>query len=183
MDIPVLVTDRLRLRGWSLDDLPAFTRLNANPDFMTYFGNGQPITQTDSWKVMATIAGHWHLTGFGLWLVEERDTGAFVGRVGLIHMDEWPATEVGWGIHPEHWGKGYATEAAAASAYWGFQNLSLDSLISIIDPRNQPSIAVAERLGEQFDRTDFFKDRDCSIYKVSKTDFLARYPQSPYSEE
>lgn len=179
MDIPIIETDRLRLRGWSEEDLPAFTRLNANPDFMTYFGSGEPISMAESFRVMASIVGHWHLKGFGLWLVEERATGAFVGRVGLLNMPEWPSTEVGWGIHPDFWGRGYATEAAIASAQWGFENLPLDFLISIIDPRNAPSIAVAERIGEQFDRTEFFKDRDCSIYKVMRHAFYEHIGSLP----
>jgi RimJ/RimL family protein N-acetyltransferase len=170
---PTLKTERLTLRGWQPSDLDGFTDLNAHPDFMTYFGNGQPITRVESHRVMCQIVGHWVLRGYGLWVVEETETGKFVGRVGLLQPEGWPSLEVGWGIHPNFWGKGYATEAARASAQWAFTHLECDSLISIIDPRNDPSKAVAIRLGESLDRTEFVKDRECEIFKMTKDHFFS----------
>lgn len=169
--IPILETERLRLRGFEQADAPAFARLNSNAEFLTYLGDGQPLNEADSWRVLAFLMGHWALRGFGMWLVEEKDSGDFVGRIGLHYPHGWPAIELGWGIHPEHWGKGYAREAAIACGHWGFQNLELESLISVIDPRNQNSIKVAERIGEQYDRTEFVKDRDCLIYMVTREAF------------
>lgn len=175
MNIEPIETDRLRLRGFTPDDADAFARLNANPEFIRYLGNGQPIDAGESWRVMSLLVGHWTLRGFGMWLVEEKDSGAFVGRVGLWYPESWPAIELGWGIHPDFWGKGYASEAAIASARWAFENLALESLISVIDPRNLASKKVAERIGETFDRTEFVKDRDCDIYRITRETFLSRH--------
>jgi len=171
MDYPIITTDRLRLRGWAESDLDAFARLNANAEFIAYLGGGVPISRAESWRVMAMAIGHWVLRGYGLWVVEDKLSGEFIGRVGLLKMDDWPALEVGWGIHPEHFGKGYATEAAKASADWAFNNLDCDSLISIIDPRNTASKAVAKRIGSRFDRIEFVRDRECEIFKVTKEQF------------
>ena len=169
MDYPIITTDRLRLRGWTDTDIDAFARLNANSEFMTFLGNRTPIDRAESYRVMMMVVGHWALKGFGLWLVEDRYSHEFIGRVGLLYPDGWPALEVGWGIHPEHQGMGYATEAATASADWAFQNLNCESLVSIIDPNNTPSKAVAERIGEHYDHNEFVKDRDCEIFKMTKT--------------
>ena len=176
MDYPIITTERLRLRGWTPTDIDAFARLNANAEFMAYLGAGVPISRAESWRVMTMIIGHWVLRGYGLWVVEDKFTGEFVGRVGLLKMEEWPALEVGWGIHPEHGGKGFATEAAKAAADWAFRNLDCESLISIIDPRNDASKAVATRIGGGFDRTEFVKDRDCDIFKVTKVQFYQNHP-------
>ncbi|MDX1472590.1 MAG: GNAT family N-acetyltransferase, partial [Reinekea sp.] len=114
------------------------------------------------------------LKGYGLWLVEDRYSHEFIGRVGLLYPEGWPALEVGWGIHPNHWGKGYATEAGSAAADWALESLGCESLISIIDPNNNASKAVAMRLGEQYDHNEFVKGRDCEIFKMTKTDFYQR---------
>lgn len=69
------------------------------------------------------VAGSWSLLGFGMFSVLERDTGRWVGRVGPLHPDGWPGDEVGWGIARGAWGRGYATEAAAAAMEWSFDIL------------------------------------------------------------
>jgi len=175
MDYPIIETERLRLRGWNESDLDGFSKLNANAEFIAYLGGGVPIDRAESFKVMLSIIGHWTLLGYGLWLVEDKASGNFIGRIGLLNLEDWPAIELGWGIHPNNWGKGYATEAAIASADWAFTNLHLDSLISIIDPRNAGSKAVARRIGEKYDRTEFVKDRDCDIFKITKDDFYQKH--------
>ena len=87
MEIPILESDRLRLRGWRESDLEAYARLNANAEFMRFLGAGVPISRAESFRVMATIVGHWQLRGYGLWLVEEKHSGRFVGRVGLLRFE------------------------------------------------------------------------------------------------
>jgi RimJ/RimL family protein N-acetyltransferase len=92
----------------------------------------------------------WDERGFGRWAVEERETGRFVGHAGLGVHSLWPADpELGYGVDPELWGRGYATEAAGAALVHGFETLGLERVVSIIHPENTPSIRVAERLGER----------------------------------
>ena len=77
--------------------------------------------------------------------MEEKASGAFVGRAGhtLSRREDWPGIEIGWALHPDHWGKGYATEAGAASVDWSFAHHDVDALYSVILPENTASQAVA----------------------------------------
>jgi RimJ/RimL family protein N-acetyltransferase len=98
---------------------------------------------------MASAAGHWVLKGFGMFSVVEKGSGRWIGRVGPLQPEGWPGPEVGWGILREHWGKGYATESAAAALDFAFDVLEWRDVIHCIDPANLASAAVAERLGSK----------------------------------
>ena len=166
MDIPALETDRLLLRGWREADLGAYARICADEQFARYFG--VPLERDDAWRQMALYAGHWELRGFGLWAVEEKASGALVGRVGLYEPEGWPGLEVGWGLDPAVWGRGYATEAGSASLDYAWRVLGAERVISIIDPDNARSIAVAERLGETFERRWRLRTLPVVIYGVDR---------------
>jgi len=172
MNVPTVETERLYLREIRPSDLDAFARLNAHPDFVRYFGTGNPLSRWESWNVAAMLAGHWALYGFGFWMVEEKGTQAFVGRVGVWHPEGWPGTEIGWGIAPEYWGRGYATEAAAASMQWAFEHLDIDELISVIHPDNEASKKVALRLGETYRETSLVNGKRSDIYSISRSRWL-----------
>ncbi len=175
MQIPILESERLRLRNWRQEDLDSFAELCADERFTRYMGNSKPLDKRESWKAMAALVGHWHLKGFGLWLVEIKQTSEFIGRIGLYEPEGWPAVEVGWGISPKHWGKGYATEGAKIAMQWGFETLKLESLISVIHPENEASIKVANRIGEKFSRYEVVKDIECAIYQISKNEYEKMY--------
>ncbi|MEL7474863.1 MAG: GNAT family N-acetyltransferase [Cyanobacteria bacterium J06555_12] len=177
MDIPTIETERLRLRGWREEDLSAYAQLNSNQEFMKYIGAGIPLTREESWKSMACLTGHWHLKGYGLWVVELKDTSQFIGRVGLYNPEGWPTVEIGWGLSPEHWGQGFAIEAATAALHWAFSELEVSSLISIIHPENAASIKIARRLGESYDRNEVVGSIECSIYKISRQEYESLYHQ------
>ncbi len=166
MNIPIIETDRLRLRGISAEDLDDFSKMNASPDFARYFGTGKPLSRWESWNVLTMLAGHWMVRGFGFWFVEEKATKRFVGRVGIWYPDGWPGTEIGWGISPDYWGKGYATEAARASRDWAFSNLEINELISVIHPENEASKRVAIRIGEAYRETMDVNGKECHIYAM-----------------
>jgi RimJ/RimL family protein N-acetyltransferase len=145
--IPQLETERLVLRGWKPEDFEAHARFMADTDVVRYL-SGEPLSRSDAWRSMASIVGHWVLRGFGFWAVTRKSDGAFIGRVGLHNPEGWPSLEVGWTLGKEYWGQGYATEAATAAMEYGFLTQRTDRLISVIDPRNVASQAVATRLGE-----------------------------------
>jgi RimJ/RimL family protein N-acetyltransferase len=94
--IVTLTTARLLLRPFRQDDVEAYAAMCADPEVMRYLGLSGVLTREDAWRQMAMLLGHWELRGFGMWAVEERDTGQFVGRVGLHDPEGWPEREVGW---------------------------------------------------------------------------------------
>lgn len=146
-DIPVLETDRLLLRGWRVDDIEPFARVCADAETMRFIGDGSPMPPERGWAAVAGLVGHWGLRGFGQWAVEDRETGALLGRVGLHHPPDWPGTELGWLLDRQRWGEGLATEAATAARDWAFATSDLPELISLIQPGNAASVRVAEKLG------------------------------------
>jgi RimJ/RimL family protein N-acetyltransferase len=101
---------------------------------------------------MAVWLGQWELRGTGQWAVEERVTGDFLGRAGLHNppREDWPAVEVGWVLHPNYWGRGYATEAGRRAVQYACAELDVPELFSVILPENARSIALAQRLGFSF---------------------------------
>jgi len=145
--IPRLETERLILRECRPEDFEAFAGFMADPEVVRYL-HGVPMARADAWRNFAAIIGHWTLRGYGVWAVERKSDGAFVGRVGLYNPEGWPGLEVGWTLGRPYWHQGYATEAAKVSMRYGFLTQPVDRLISVIDPGNKASQAVAHRLGE-----------------------------------
>jgi RimJ/RimL family protein N-acetyltransferase len=129
------------------NDFDAYALMHADEEVVRYLGNGKPLTRAESWRHFAMMIGHWTLRGYGNWAVEEKATGAFVGRVGFYNPEEWPGFELGWTLAREHWGRGFATEAARASVAFGFERLGLRSVVAVVEVGNERSMRVAEKLG------------------------------------
>jgi RimJ/RimL family protein N-acetyltransferase len=146
-DVPVVETGRLILRGFRPDDFPAYATMMADPRVTRYLADGQPLGAMEAWRQMAMFAGHWALRGFGVWAVEERASGAFVGRIGCFEPEGWPAFEVAYTLRPDVWGRGYASEGARAALDYAHTVLGRRGVTSVIRPANAPSIRVAVRLG------------------------------------
>ena len=148
---PVIETGRLRLRQWCGADVAPNTAMLADPGTARFIAvDGKPVTSAlVGWRNAAVMAGHWALHGAGMFVVEEKQTAKFVGRVGPWFPPGWPGFEVGWGISSEFRGKGYAVEAARASIDWAFATFELDQIIHCIDRENIASQAVARRLGAE----------------------------------
>jgi RimJ/RimL family protein N-acetyltransferase len=159
-EIPRVVTPRLVLRGLKEEDFETYAVMMADPVITRYLGDGQPLNRADSWRQLATFLGHWALRGYGVWGVEHRETGAFMGRVGCLNPEGWPGFEIGYTLDRPFWGQGFATEAVRASLNYARTVCRQDRVISIIRPANLPSIRVAERLGARPDGdVEFFGAR------------------------
>jgi RimJ/RimL family protein N-acetyltransferase len=169
-----LETDRLRLRLFREADLDAYAEICADPQVMRYIGTGQPFSRAEAWRSMAAILGHWQLRGYGLWAVEEKASGALIGRIGCWYPEGWPDFEIGWMLRPNSWGKGFAVEAARASIKYAFEQLGRTQIISLIQPENQRSIQVAERLGETLARRSEVMEREVLVYQLHHSDWLGR---------
>jgi RimJ/RimL family protein N-acetyltransferase len=146
---PTIDTHRLLLRDWLAEDLPAFAAMNADPRVMEFLP--KPLDRAESDARAAGIRDHFTRHGFGLWAVEVRGVADFIGFVGLsvpgFEAHFTPCVEVGWRLAFEHWGLGYATEAARAALDFGFQSLALQEIVSFTVPANRRSTAVMERIG------------------------------------
>ena len=136
-----------------------------------------PFSRADAWRHMAIVVGHWPLRGYGRFAVELKSTGELIGRVGLWYPEGWPDVECGWAIHPDHWGRGYATEAAAETIRLGFATLGAPRLISLVRPDNARSARVAERLGGRLDGTWHGRGVETLVYAYTPSHFDAP-PQS-----
>jgi len=147
-DVPRLETDRLILRGWRSDDLSAFAAMMAEPEVARFLtGDQRPKDRAASWRELALYVGHWALRSYGLFAVEEKQNGAFVGRVGAWQPEGWVGFELGWGLARAYWGRGYAYEAACAAGDWMFATFEPDRLVSLIHADNSRSQTLASRLG------------------------------------
>jgi RimJ/RimL family protein N-acetyltransferase len=142
-----LTTARLRLRALAAADLDAFAAMHADPEVMRHLGSGVTRTREETWTAMAAMLGQWALRGWGMFAVEERASGRFAGRAGLLHPYAWPEPELAYGLDRPFWGRGYATEAAAALRAWAFDAFGFPRLISYVRPANAASIAVLRKLG------------------------------------
>jgi RimJ/RimL family protein N-acetyltransferase len=150
MDVPVIETPRLRLRGFRAADVEPFCAQMADEAFAKFITReGRGLSQPESWHRFASLAGHWVARGFGNFAVEEKASGAFIGHVGPMEPPGWPAFEIGWGIFPRFQGKGYATEAAAAAFHWAHHMLGKLETLHMIDPTNASSEKVARALGAE----------------------------------
>ncbi len=147
-------TDRLILRPFAAEDAEdhiAMMQDEKTASFLT--PDGKPRPYSDEWRAAASYIGHWAIRGYGFFSVDEKETGDWVGRVGPWQPGGWPGLECGWSIVSSRWGKGYAPEAAIAAIRWTFDQFpDLPRIISVIDPDNANSQAVARKIGE--DKTD-----------------------------
>ena len=143
-------TERLVLRRWADGDVEALATIFAEPAFW-HFPFGRGFTREETEQFVERQLEHWATHGFGVWAVELRADGRLAGYAGLS-IPSWlpqvlPAVEAGWRLHPEHWGKGLATEGGRASLRYGFEELGLDRIISLVMPENVASLRVAAKLG------------------------------------
>jgi len=146
---PTIQTHRLLLRLWRDEDLVPFAALNADPGVMEHFP--KPLDRAESDLLAARIRDTFDRRGFGLWAVEVPGVADFIGFVGLSvpHFEAHftPCVEIGWRLAHEHWGFGYASEAARAAVDCGFRQLELDQIVSFTVAANKRSRAVMERIG------------------------------------
>lgn len=147
MPAPMLETERLILRLPEASDLEPWTEMMSDPVASLHLGG--PMNRHMTWRSLCAMRGSWELYGYAMFSVVEKASGRWVGRLGPWVPADWPGTEVGWSLHPAAWGKGYATEGAAAAIDWAFDTLGWSEVIHCIDPANVGSIRVAERLGSK----------------------------------
>lgn len=169
-EIPMLETERLRLRLPRESDFADYVELCTDPEVNRHLLRGT-LTPEQAWRVLAFLVGHWAFRGCGMWVVEEKETGAFAGLTGFSDPAGWPGFELSWQLLPRFWGRGYATESARAALDYAFAVLHQDRVISLIQPENRASIRVAERLGESLQGRTEMVGKELLIYGIDRESY------------
>ena len=189
---PVVATARLVLRPFDVVDRAPFFVLNTHPSVVESLGSSPTQAQSDD--MIERYSAEMAREGWGLWAVGEAgDAGArFVGMVGLHRVRPEipcaPAVEIGWRLHPDFWGHGYATEAAEAALRFGFEEAGLTEIVAFTTTRNTRSQAVMTRLGMLRDPEGDFDHpsvpegsplRRHVLYRTSAANWTVAGSQSP----
>ena len=147
-----LETSRLRLRRWKPSDAEPFAALNADPRVAEFL---HVMTRAESDALIGRIEAGFEKRGYGLWALEVPGVTEFAGFVGLsvprFETHFTPCVEIGWRLAFEHWGKGYATEAARAALAFGFERPEIDEIVAFTVPANVRSRRVMEKIGMTLD--------------------------------
>ncbi len=146
--IPTLETERLRLRAPMPGDFEAYAAFRASERARVL---GGPNSRTEAFQMFCGLVGHWHLRGFGRWLVADLATDEPLGIVGLYYPEDWPEPEIGWSVFGSAEGRGVAYEAATATRAYAYDTLGWSTVASMIVPGNTRSEALAERMGARIE--------------------------------
>jgi len=160
----VLTTQRLTLREMDNADLDQIAALLGDEDVMRYYPRPKTRSEAQGW--IDWNQRLYRERGFGLWAVELRSTGEFVGDCGLTpqRVDDVEEVEVGYHVQPGLQGSGYATEAASAARDFARDRLGVHRLIAIINPANEPSRGVARKIGLEPEKHSLVHGLECVIY-------------------
>lgn len=164
-------SERLISRFLTRDDAKEWVRFIETPDavkFIRDFGLQTPMDIAEFW--INSKLERYDTSKLGLQALILKETGEFIGQSGLLiqEVDGISEVETVYHIFKEHWGKGYAPEAAKMFINFAFDNGITESVISIIDKRNMNSILAAEKNGLFLDKTTKWKDMDVFIYRINK---------------
>lgn len=161
MTAPRFETTRLVLRPWNPEDVEPFARMNADPRVMHHFPG--TLSRAESDAFFDIVQRRFHDYGYGLWAVDRKDSGEWIGFVGLVYRPETefatsfaPCHEIGWRLRAEHWGQGFAPEAARVVLGFAFETLRLEEVVSFTIPGNLSSRRVMEKIGMRHDPTGDF---------------------------
>lgn len=176
-----LETPRLRLRQWQDQDLEPFAKLNGDEEVMEFFPSVLDFEQSK--EAAENYKSKIEKYGWGFWVTEKIDDGAFIGLVGLNRVDDLPigdCVEVGWRLAKDYWGFGFASEAAKACLDFAFTDLDLTEVVAITTVNNSKSRAVMDRLGMSDSRENFEHPkvdastglREHVLYKISRERFI-----------
>ena len=162
LTIPVIKTRRLMLRGPEPGDYPNF-----KATFTSYRARfvGGPLNPYEAWMLYAAEIGHWHIRGYGMWMIQDRQSDRTYGMAGGWKPSMWPEAELGWVIWPEAAGNGIALEATHAARKYFYTQLGWTGAVSYIDPKNLDSIRLAERLGAVRDPDAATIDGNDAVYR------------------
>jgi [ribosomal protein S5]-alanine N-acetyltransferase len=152
-DVTVLTTKRLTLRRLGPADAEFMVELLNDPAFLRFIGDKGVRTTDDACQyILDGPMASYDRNGFGLWLVELKETGLPVGMCGLLKRESLPDVDIGFAFLPAHRSRGYAFESASAVLEYGRTEFGLKRIVAITDPDNAGSIRVLQKIGMRFER-------------------------------
>ena len=166
----ILETERLILRRLTMDDLDSLATIYRDSEVRKYFPEGTLTHGETKEELEWIIDVYYGRYGFGLWATIHRVTGDFIGRCGLIPwtIEGRSEVEVAYLLAKAYWGQGLGTEAAQAILDYGFDELRLSRLICLVDPANEASIKVAEKIGMTLEREGDIEGEPTLLYSASR---------------
>ena len=166
LDIPRLETERLVLRGPTSADFDAYQRFYADAEASHFYGG--PLRADQAWKRLAQDIGHWHLRGYGLWMIEGRETATVHGGCGLFWAHGWPRPELTWWLLPDARGQGFATEASRAVIAYALGQAGWRDVETHMEDDNEAARRLALRLGGQLIAREPFPDgKERNVYRLN----------------
>lgn len=160
--IPVVETERLRLRAPKMADLAPLTAFFESDRSHLV---GGPLDARAVHRAMMSTIGSWALRGHGFWHIADKADDTFLGNTGILFAPGWEEPELGWTVMDYAEGRGIAFEAAAAARSYAARHLGHDGVISYIDPQNTRSAALAKRLGAVLELEGTFLDHPIHVYR------------------
>jgi ribosomal-protein-alanine N-acetyltransferase len=162
--LTILETERLLLRHLSIEDADFILELLNEPSFIRNIGDRgiRTLDGANSYILNGPVASY-AKNGFGLYLVKLKETNESVGMCGLIKRDTLEDVDIGYAFLPKFWSKGYAVEAAQAVKEYAREQIQLNRIVAIVDPQNQGSIRVLEKIGLQFEKMVKLSEDDIEL--------------------
>lgn len=170
--MPVLETERLLLRRFTLDDAPFILTLVNDPAWLEHIGDRNVHSLDDARAYLRRGAmDMYERVGFGMYVMELRETGEAVGTCGLIRREGLEDVDLGFAMLPRHRGKGLALEAARAVLQYATGTLGMDRVVAIVSGANDRSIRILEAIGMRFEKKVRLPgdDEDVPLYAWSRT--------------
>jgi len=174
-----LVAERVVLRGWDAGDAPAALGVYGDERVARWLAPA--IERVEDAEVMRIMLERWIdddsqlLTPAGRWAIERREDGQLVGGASLLPLEPDEEFEIGWALHPQAWGQGYATESGLALACWAFDQ-GIEQVIALVRPANTRAAAMVRRIGmEWVGETDKYHGLHLQEYRLRPGDLPATH--------
>ena len=182
MEKYIFTSERLGFRNWTEEDLPEFTKINADVEVMEYFP--KLLTESETYTFIKRVQTDYKKHGYNYFACEIIETGEFIGFIGLAYQDFeaifTPTVDIGWRLKQSAWGKGYASEGAKRCLEFAFNDLNLERIISTCTLQNNKSEHVMKKIGMK-KKTTFNHPKlkaypayeKCVMYEIRKNDFIS----------
>ncbi len=165
-------SERLIFRKFTLEDLPALIATRSDPEVTRFLGGTKLQNPEALAKRIRFYISCYASHGFGMCAMIWTESGDIIGSAGLQPLDGTDEIEVGYSMIKEYWGRGIGTEAARAWLDHGFRGCELERIVAVAHTENWASRHIMEKLGMQYEKTEFHYDAECAFYAISKDEFL-----------